>query len=384
MTELSISDRIMQQRVALCLDEPFFGVLLMRLKVVEVQPGQMGINTMATDGETLWWCAAYVGGLSKPKLKGLLVHEVLHNALLHHTRRGTRDPKKWNIAADAAIDHIAKDAGFDVPDSFADDPKWDWAKGLTVETIYARLPVSPPRSGQGKGEGGGEGEGKPRPGGVKDAASGNKSAVEADMKLALKQAEMTQRSHDRRRGKDSGWLKGVIEETCVPKVRWQDVLRRFLSPTTPFDQSWARPSRRYAHQGLYLPGTIKHGTGEGVVFFDSSGSCTADWPQFRGELEAIFEDVAPERVSVLMCDTKVQNIQVYEQGDPFIPKVYGGGGSDFRPAFEAVDKMPTQPQWAVVLSDMEINFPAEAPPYPVLAVSTTGKKGPAWAENIRI
>ena len=375
MTPLTTPERIMSQKMALCIDEVFFGVLLMGLKVVEAQPGEMLCDTMETDGKTLWWCDKYVAPLTDDFLKGLLAHEVMHNASLHHIRRGNRDPKRWNIACDAAVDHLLHEAGFQVPDNFALMPDWDWAKGLSAEQIYHDMPNHPPPPGGGGG--------KPRPGTTVDAPAGeDPSTLEAEMKITIKQAAMMQQSADRRKGKETGWLSGFIDSVCEPKVPYSELLKKFFSPLIPSDTTWARPNRRFVHAGLYLPGQLKDGIGEGIVFFDSSGSCMQDWPQFRGDLEYIFNQVRPERVHVIMCDSSVKGVQTYEQGEEFIPNVMGGGGSDFRPAFALVEEMGLRPEWAIVLSDMHIDFPSTAPNYPVIAVSTTSTSGPAWAENI--
>ena len=44
--------------------------------------------------------------LAPKELEAVLAHEVLHCALGHHCRRGERDPKLWNEAADLAINSI--------------------------------------------------------------------------------------------------------------------------------------------------------------------------------------------------------------------------------------------------------------------------------------
>ena len=86
--------RIQKARTALLLDHPFFGSLLFRLG----GRASNSIQTMATDGVSLFYNPAFVETLNAAELAGVLAHEVMHPALQHHTRRGDRDLKRWNIA----------------------------------------------------------------------------------------------------------------------------------------------------------------------------------------------------------------------------------------------------------------------------------------------
>ena len=110
--EISISLRIQKARTALLLDHPFFGSLLYRLK----DRASEGVKTMATDGVSLLWNPEFVEALSAATLAGTLAHEVMHPALHHHLRRSGRDPKRWNVACDYAINPLLVDAGLKLPE----------------------------------------------------------------------------------------------------------------------------------------------------------------------------------------------------------------------------------------------------------------------------
>ncbi|WP_084080701.1 DUF2201 family putative metallopeptidase [Edaphobacter aggregans] len=81
------------------LDHPFFGPLLFRLS----GEASGSIQTMATDGVSLFYNPKFVETLNAAELAGVLANEVIHPALQHHTRRGDRDRKRWNMACDYAI-----------------------------------------------------------------------------------------------------------------------------------------------------------------------------------------------------------------------------------------------------------------------------------------
>ena len=69
----------------------------------------------------------------RPKLIGTLAHEVLHPALQHHTRRGDRDRKRWNMACDFAINPLLLDAGLTLPKDVLIDHRF---RGMSAERIY--------------------------------------------------------------------------------------------------------------------------------------------------------------------------------------------------------------------------------------------------------
>ncbi len=105
--ESSTALRIQKARTALLLDHPFFGSLLFRLKGLE----RRSIQTMATDGVSLFYNPEFVETLCQSELAGVLAHEVMHPALQHHIRRGDRSLKRWNMACDYAINPLLIDAG---------------------------------------------------------------------------------------------------------------------------------------------------------------------------------------------------------------------------------------------------------------------------------
>ena len=130
-------EKIIIARTAMIMNCPFFGILFSRLKLV---PNNTWCRTLAVDGKHLFYNVEFIMGVEDPvrrkeyedKLKtaidditqeqindalnGLtdknliaaVCHEILHCAYNHFLRRGTRDPKKWNKAADYAINQIIK------------------------------------------------------------------------------------------------------------------------------------------------------------------------------------------------------------------------------------------------------------------------------------
>src|SRR5260370_32738163 len=95
--------RIQKARIALLLSELFFGSLIMHLKPVE-DPSKA--KAFSTDGRNLYYNQAFLDKLDDRQLRTILAHEVMHCALLHPFRRGERDQKRFNKAADYAINNF--------------------------------------------------------------------------------------------------------------------------------------------------------------------------------------------------------------------------------------------------------------------------------------
>lgn len=396
-------ERTLRAKIQLLLHDPFFGLILTSLKVVWTK----AIPTGATDGHNLYLNEDYVQSKTDAELKGLIAEEVLHVALGHCLRRGQREPRRWNIAIDYVIGHLLIDAGYVFgPECVIEkDRVAKKYHGMSAEVIYDMLPDEPPEQ---QPQGGGQGPGQPDPNGIPQSAMGDQSygdlkpsggqvidapevkqgeaavrQAEQEIKLMVHQAAMAQQA--KMKGTMPAWMKTMIDEMMEPKVPWVDLLRRFFTAQFPADYTWARPNRRYVSRGIYLPGVVKEGIGELVIYWDSSGSCISEWPQFAGEVNYIIEDLHPTRVHLIQCDAAVGSFVTLEQGESLPLEVVGGGGSDFRPAFAAVEEAGIRPVAAIVLSDMYIDFPPDAPDYPVLLVSTTDTPGPDWGtEHIRM
>ena len=102
-------------RTRLIVSQPFFGTLALNLEMVEVDEKHPQIQTMATDGQRLYFNPKFVTGLGEEELKGVNAHEVMHCALKHMSRRGHRDPYRYNVAADFRINFDLVEAGFKLP-----------------------------------------------------------------------------------------------------------------------------------------------------------------------------------------------------------------------------------------------------------------------------
>ena len=375
---LDLAGRKAKGSIRLLKDSPFFGVLLFKLGWHETT----SCPTMATDGERLYYNAAWTSKLTEEEFIGVLAHEVCHVALLHQFRRGDRDPKGWNIAADYAINLVLTDAGFSLPKGGLLNRKYE---GWSAEQIYDDLPKSGGGSGGGQPGEEGEGQGGDQPGEVWDhptAGEGGKAQADAEVEAKTNAADAARVAEQA--GKLPGALKRLLSDLLKAKVDWREVLRRFVSQNVPVDFSYRRPVRRHLPD-LVVASLHKEGIGPLVFVADTSGSVSDDdLNQVVAEARSIVEELQPEITYLLSCDAEVQATATVYRGE--IPESWGvlaqgGGGTSFCPPFEWLTEQQVEPCCLVYVTDGYGYFPTSPPPYPVLWVMTTDVV-PPWGEII--
>ena len=110
-----------------------------------------------------------------------------------------------------------------------------------------------------------------------------------------------------------------------------------------------------------------------LVAIDTSGSIDpVSLEQFAAEVRAVVDEMKPEKLHVLYCDSKIQGHEIFEPGDPVEMKPKGGGGTDFRPVFKKLEEEWDNelPACVLYLTDLMGPFPDTAPDVPVLWLNT--------------
>jgi len=287
----------------------------------------------------------------------------MHCASGHPWRREGRNPRKWNVAFDYAINGTLQEAHINLPPGALLDPAYT---GKPSEWIYDRLPDSGEGEGP-EGDGEGSGDGPPTPlGEVRDgpAETAPRANPQDDWKAAVTQAAKAAEEH----GSLPGSLKRLAKDASKSRVDWKSVLRRFIQDVAAADYSWTRPNRRYLNQGLYLPALHSEAMGPIAVAVDTSASIDdVLLGRFGAELRSIVDEAKPARVSVIYCDARVQRVDHFAAGEPIGElDSPGGGGTAFEPVFEALQDMEEEPVCLVYLTDLEGSFPSPAPEIPTL------------------
>ena len=374
------AQKMIKARANLVMAHPFFGTLALRLKMIE----DPSIETAACDGTSIRYNPKFVGKLPLSKVQGLIAHEVMHPAFLHHTRRGNRDKKKWNIACDYAINTILHNAGFDLPEGRYLNPAYS---GMTAERIYTLLPDDP-NDGNGNGNGDQDSNDPGGDGGVDDSpnsqngggSQSQQNHEEAEWKVAVAQAAHMAKQV----GNLPGDIERMMEELFEPVLPWRSILRRFMTEKCNDDFSWKRGNRRFIAQGLYLPSRLSDDAmGEIVVVIDTSGSISEkELTEFGSEIKGIVDEVRPSKVRVIYCDSRIAHIDEFGPDDDLQFAAHGGGGTDFRPPFEWLEENQIVPRALVYLTDGYGPFPEQEPNFPVMWVINNHDVTPPHGEHL--
>lgn len=353
MTQTTAATKLSNARSRLLLDHPFFGVLALRLQLIEDE----SLPTLATNGSYIRYNPQFIEQLSLGLCASALAHEVMHCVLEHISRRTAREPRRWNQACDFAANPILKDAGLPLGEGWLFCPSY---AGKSADEIYAMLP-----------EGGSDHEPLCD---VQQTQGADDLAEDAiiEWKIATVQAAKIAQGH----GTLPAQIKKILDDVLTPAIPWRDALASFMTERIKDDYTWRRPNPYYAHTGIYLPTMDGIGMGEMVIALDTSGSVLPVIDEFGSTVKDIVAAVRPQRVHVVYCDAEVNRVDVFERGQALSFEAVGGGGTDFRPVFDHIKNNSINPACMLYLTDMYGAFPTEKPEYPVLWCATSDVRGP--------
>ena len=186
-------------------------------------------------------------------------------------------------------------------------------------------------------------------------------------------------------GKLEGDMARMVDFLLQPKLPWRMLLARYMSMTARDDYSYSRPSTRRGDPAVYP--SMRSSETNVVVVIDTSGSISEDEIQeFISEIDAIKSQVRA-RITLLSCDSDLNYgcPWYFEPWDPFAMdiEIRGGGGTNFRPAFDWVDAQDRMPDLLMYFTDAEGVFPEAEPMYPVLWL-VKGKESVPFGQRIQL
>lgn len=365
-------DKMQRARAKMLLKHPFFATLLISTPWKMVPADDPSCPTAGTDMSTLYFNEGFMDKLDEEETLGVMAHEVMHMALEHGMRCQTRNHVLWNIACDFAINLTLEECGFKMPAGGLLDHKY---KDMSADHIYDELQKQLQKiakSGKGK-----KGSGSPQDqfgnaggmiGDIMQPDGNADPATQAKVRRNIQQKVAAAANMARMAGKLAGSLERLVGEILDPKVPWSVLLRDYMTRVCKDDEVWSKRNRRF--QGVYLPARHSEKMGEIVLIGDTSGSIgNEELTAYMAEAGAIAEDVHPERIRILWADTRVAGEQVFEEGEPLVPKPKGGGGTDMRVPLKKAEDY--QPEVVVLFTDGYTPWPDVDPDYPLIVCCTT-------------
>ena len=323
----------------------------------------------------------FVAKLNDADLQFVLAHEMLHLALRTHDRAKGAGRLEFNFAHDYIINDLlrAELGRTTIPANGLDMPG---ARERSAEEIVVAMRRKQDRhasrtrvwdGGQGAPSGDDDGdvlseerEGELYPDEVA-AAKARREQLKALAAKALSLAEAFGALKGTR-----GLVPGATKQNVdalrgLYRTPWQLALQRWMESVAPGERTFTRPSRRETGTAdVVLPGRLRQGWLLNVVL-DTSASMTDDLPRALGAIGAFCDAAGVDQVRLVQCDAAVTADAFVEPADLARHAIAGYGGSDLAPALEHLaDDARTRA--VVVLTDGDVDYPAESPPFDVLWV----------------
>lgn len=388
-------ERMSQAKSLLLMDQVFFATLIMGSKIIETMtmPDGTPNPTAYTDMLAIYYNPVFILGLpGVDMVKFVLAHEVMHIALMHGIRRGSRnaywkikklDPKTnawveekidvWGVACDFAINWMLKKAKFTIwPNCYCSD-EFD---GMSAEQIYDIL-VQKSGGGAGGSEAG-DGSG----GYYKEDSFLKSDLVDAQHKMdPIEKAKFEQHvrrmvadatTQARMQGQLPAFLERFVNGVLSPPLPWERHLEDFAHRIVDRDLNWGKRNRRFA--SIYLPSRRSEAMGELIIIGDTSGSIPdALFAQTGVEMKYIIEIVKPERIRVIWADDEECGaMEVFEPEDEIILNPIGGGGTDMRKPMKYAEQF--DPVCVILITDCLTPWPEKPPPYNLITLSSLARK----------
>ncbi|AFZ54701.1 vWA domain-containing protein [Cyanobacterium aponinum] len=411
MSEIEQSEQLISHsRLRMRVKSPFFATLALFAQF----KASYAIDTAATDGKTVFYHPEYLISLPKAQQDGLILHEILHMALLHTIRRHHRECQLWNIACDIVVNGlIAEDKNYELPPNGIRKPEWETK---SVEEIYELLLQQPNESKpsllmpdllnqplyDSDNEENNQAETTNKsannqqetidksPKNGNQTRSKDKFLANNDINLeveltgsiqehkqgelkaywqnAMQQANIVARTSNQ--GKLPAGMERQFKELQSAQIDWRTYLWRYLVQTPTDFQGF---DRRFISHGLYLD-TLAGESVQVYVCIDTSGSISDHQMNlFCSELQGILGAYPHLQCQLYYADANIYGGYELKANDD-IPKPIGGGGTSFIPFFEQVEKTRDLclQGVCVYLTDGYGDFPRDKPSLPVLWVVVPG------------
>lgn len=344
MDETTLKKRRVQQiltkaRASLLLQAPFYGSILLRLKL-----GTAPCGTACTDMKRLLFDPEFVLRLEErpEELEFVMLHEALHCVLLHPVRGRGKIPLLYNLAAElsAALRSETDGAPLDVHDIWKEMPapflsEQEWKRYIREAARIAGRDQLPP--------------------------------------LARR----------------------ILDEVDYEaSINWREALQDFLRRSFErFDYTFSPADRRFAETDFLLPAfweTASEETGKLWFMADASGSVDdRTLTAVVLEIRACLEQLAGVEGRLFFFDTEVTELLELRTADDLKDAVpEGGGGTSFYCIFEYLKECAAAdlPDAVIILTDGYAQWPPEeeAMGIPVLWVLVDSQEDAPWGRSLHM
>ena len=358
-TDAAAREKLTTARIGLLLKAPFFGQLATRMTLTNADEW---CGTAATDGRKFYYNSEFVNNMPLKQLEFLVGHEILHAVYDHMGRRGDRQPRLSNIAADYCVnqDLVEQRIGekisvvpilFDTKfRNMSYEEVYDYlyenAEKINMEQLEKMILDDHLEDDGSDGEGGDSKDGKGRPKLSKEEAQAIRDEIKGAVIAAAQAAGA---------GNIPSGVKRLLKDMTEPVIGWKELLQQQIQSVIKNDFSWARPSRRGWHMDAILPGLKPGEMIDVCIAMDQSGSISEeDSKAFLGEIKGIMEAFDEYKITLWCFDTEIYNVQTYTSDnidDIMEYEPMGGGGTDFMANWEFMKDNAIEPKKFIMFTD---------------------------------
>jgi predicted metal-dependent peptidase len=353
-------ENLRKAKVQLVLHQPFFASIVLKRSIQ--MDDAMPTACMTANGKIIVG-TEFLSKQTVQKTVGLLAHESMHYAMLHHQRVGWRKPRPANKAMDKVINDILTASGMELPDGGVMQAG---ARDYAWEQLY--------------NEDDDDGGGEYQPGtGNDDLSSEGVNDMGPEEIQQIKQELIQAATAAKAKGTMPAGLEQLIKDIVNPPTPWHQLLERFMLLQIKAGTSWKRPNKRWVCHDLYMPSQdVEPRMGTVVIQMDESGSVgMAERRHFFGHVNKIIESCKPEKIYLLHTDARVHLAEEFTMDDlPINYKNVACGGTDMTVGFGWVEEQGIEPDVFVCLTDGETPWLSEPAGYPVVVLCTTDAELP--------
>jgi len=395
-----VETKLTAARTRLILDKPFLGALVLRLPMIEADPGWC--QTSATDARSFYYNHDYIDALSLEQTQFVLAHEALHCALSHFSRRQHRIKHRWDVACDLAVNPLLIKDGLKSPPGTLYNESFE---NMTAEEIYPAIDdledeetldqhlydEQDQQGGQSNRE-----QDQDSSSGTNNDAEFDESTGGAAQPPPLSDNEresLTVQWQQRlagaaqqamQAGKLGESMARLVDHLLQPQLPWRMMLARYMTASARDDYSFQRPSRR---EGAAILPSLRSTQVELFIVIDTSGSISNEAiHEFVSEVNAIKGQMRA-RITLHGCDNSLcsSGPWIFEPWEPCeVPEsLEGGGGTSFIPPFDWIHNQGREPDLMVYFTDAEGEFPKQEPGFPVIWL-VKGKQQVPFGQRIQL
>ena len=326
----------------------FFANLLLNISVLP----NPEIKTARTNGLVIQFNPDFFLGLSKEDRLFVLMHEVLHIALMHPLRAIGKKEKLWMVACDHVVNLVLEGYGMHFSGQHLADKRF---KGMTAEKVYRLLyeednDDEPDMDDQ-----------EPPP--SEEQQKQMEQEVQDTLVKASVQTEMNGQSKE---GIPSE-LQKMFDELNNPVIPWTILLQRFLQETAKNEYLFTRPNRRYFPK-FYLPSLQGEGLSRIDFVVDTSGSIgNKEFTAFLTEVDQVLKQYKPEKIGFSQFDHQYRGTEIIDKfTDITSVKMKGGGGTNISSTMKHLAEEVKDTKAIVVFTDGYLETNVIQPSVPVL------------------